>query len=89
MPRRIGLHQVGAAVLGLIAAHSQIPARYVAYVVAGNALSCAALLVLAFADVIPLTGLGVAFLLTGALVVAVYAALEYVGLRRLPRGGSA
>ncbi|WP_165969685.1 hypothetical protein [Nonomuraea terrae] len=36
-----------------------------------------------------LTGLGVAFLLTGALVVAVYAALEYVGLRRLPRGGSA
>lgn len=73
----------GAAALGLIAGYPRIPARYVAFVVAGNALSCVALLALAFADVIPLTGLGVAFMLVGALVVAIYAGLELVGLRRL------
>lgn len=71
----------GAAALGLIAGYPSIPARYVAFVVAGNALSCVALLVLAFADVLPLTGLGVVFMLTGALVVAVYAGLEFVGYR--------
>ncbi|WP_049575048.1 hypothetical protein [Nonomuraea sp. SBT364] len=71
----------GAAALGLIAGYPRIPARYVAFVVAGNALSCVALLVLVFADVLPLTGLGVVFMLTGALVVAVYAGLEFVGYR--------
>jgi hypothetical protein len=76
----------GAAALGLIAAHPRIPARHVAFVVAGNALSCVALLALAFTEVIPLTGLGMAFMLVGALVVAVYAGLELAGLRRL-RGG--
>ncbi|WP_043623015.1 hypothetical protein [Nonomuraea candida] len=79
----------GAAALGLIAGYPRIPARYVALVVAGNALSCVALVVLAFAGVIPLTGLGVAFLLVGALVVAVYAGLELRGLRRLVRHGAA
>lgn len=73
----------GAAALGLIAGYPRIPARYAAFVVAGNALSGAALLVLAFTDVLPLTGLGVAFILIGALVVAVYAGLEFIGLRRL------
>jgi hypothetical protein len=73
----------GAAALGLIAGHPRIPVRYVAFVVAGNALSCVTLLALAFADVIPLTGLGVAFMLVGALVVAIYAGLEFAGLRRL------
>ncbi|MEU1722569.1 hypothetical protein ACNF49_39055 [Actinomadura sp. ATCC 39365] len=73
----------GAAALGLIAGHPRIPVRHVAFVVAGNALSCVALLALVFADVIPLTGWGVAFMLVGALVVAVYAGLEFAGLRRL------
>ncbi|MGI5286746.1 hypothetical protein ACQEVF_25880 [Nonomuraea polychroma] len=73
----------GAAALGLIAGYPQIPVRYVGLAVAGNALSCVALLVLAFTDVIALTGFGVAFMLAGALVVAVYAALEFVGLRWL------
>ncbi|OUC94922.1 hypothetical protein [Streptosporangium minutum] len=73
----------GAVALGLIAGHPRIPARHVAFVIAGNALSCVALLALVFADVIPLTGFGVAFMLVGALVVAVYAGLESVGLRRL------
>ncbi|MEO3795382.1 hypothetical protein ABGB14_34640 [Nonomuraea sp. B10E15] len=73
----------GAAALGLIAGYPRIPPRHAAFVVAGNTLSCVALLVLAFSGLIPLTGLGVAFLLAGALVVAVYAALELMGLRRL------
>ncbi|WP_246080597.1 hypothetical protein [Nonomuraea mesophila] len=64
----------GAAALGLIAGYPRIPPRHAAFVVAGNALSCVALLLLAFSGLIPLTGLGVAFLLAGALVVAVYAA---------------
>ncbi|MGN9843592.1 hypothetical protein ACTMTI_36250 [Nonomuraea sp. H19] len=72
----------GAVALGLIAGYPRIPARHVAFVVAGNGLSCAALVVLAFAEVIPLTGFGVAFMLVGALVVAVYAGLEFIGLRR-------
>jgi hypothetical protein len=73
----------GALALGLIAGHPRLPTRYVAFVVTGNALSCLALITLAFADVIPLTGLGTAFMLVGALVVAIYAGLEYIGLRRL------
>ncbi|NRQ39047.1 hypothetical protein HII36_45585 [Nonomuraea sp. NN258] len=77
----------GAAALGLIAGYPRIPARYAAYVVAGNAVSGVALGVLAFSGLLPLTVLGVVFLLVGALVVAVYAALEYVGLRRAQLGG--
>ncbi|WP_188192563.1 hypothetical protein [Nonomuraea sp. SYSU D8015] len=72
----------GAVALVLIAGYPRIPARHVAFVVAGNGLSGVALVALAFADVIPLTGLGVAFMLVGALVVAVYAGLELIGLRR-------
>ncbi|WP_371657200.1 MULTISPECIES: hypothetical protein [unclassified Streptomyces] len=57
-------------------------ARLAAAVVVGNTLSCAALVVLAFTDVIPLTAAGTAFLLIGALVVAVFAEAEFVGCRR-------
>lgn len=71
----------GAAALGLIAGYPWIPVRYVALVVAGNALSCVALVILVLAGAIPLSGLGVAFMLTGAAVVAVYAGLEFLGLR--------
>ncbi|MFG1941541.1 hypothetical protein [Nonomuraea sp. NPDC048826] len=72
----------GAAALGLIAGYPRIPVRYVGLVVAGNTLSCAALVVLVLAGAMPLTGLGVAFMLTGAAVVAAYAVLEFLGLRR-------
>ncbi|MDP9865393.1 MULTISPECIES: hypothetical protein [Streptosporangium] len=78
----------GAAALGLIAGYPRIPPRHAASVVAGNALSCVALLLLTFADVIPLTGPGVAFMLVGALVVAVYAGLEFIGLRRSMSAGA-
>ncbi|MDF2707960.1 MAG: hypothetical protein K0R62_3612 [Nonomuraea muscovyensis] len=73
----------GAAALGLIAGHPRISVRHAACAVAGNAVSCVALLALVFSGVLPLTGLGVVFMLSGAAVVAVYAALEYAGLRRL------
>lgn len=77
----------GAAALALIAGYPRIPSRLSAAVVVGNALSCGALLVLTFADVLPLTGPGVAFMLVGAVVVAVYAALEYAARRRLESAG--
>ncbi|WP_251020805.1 hypothetical protein [Streptomyces sp. ISL-98] len=72
----------GAAALALIAGYPRIPSRLAAIVVVGNTLSCAAMLVLAFTSVIPLTGLGTAFMVVGALVVAVFAELELIGLRR-------
>jgi hypothetical protein len=73
----------GAAALGLIAGYPRIPRRYGAYVVLGNTVSCVALVVLTFSGLIPLTGLGVAFLLTGALVVGCFAGFEYAGLNRI------
>ncbi|WHM41017.1 hypothetical protein [Streptomyces sp. BPTC-684] len=75
----------GAAALALIAGYPRIPARLAAAVVVGNTLSCAALVVLPFTDVIPLTAAGTAFLLVGALVVAVFAEAEFVGYRRSTR----
>lgn len=77
----------GAAALALLAGYPQIPAGPTLAVVAGNALSAVALLLLACTDVLPLTGLGVVFLLVGALTVACYAVVEYAGLRRLRATG--
>lgn len=72
----------GAAALGLIAGYPQIPSFPAALVVAGNALSGAALLLFTFMDVVPLTGAGIVFMVIGALVVTVFAGLEFIGLRR-------
>lgn len=72
----------GAASLGLIAGYPQIPARLGGTVVAGNSVFCVALLVLAVADVLPLTAAGTAFLVLGAVIVAVFAVAEFRGLRR-------
>ncbi|MFC7745150.1 hypothetical protein ACFQXA_36085 [Nocardiopsis composta] len=77
----------GSAALLLIAGYPRIPPRLSAAVVAGNALSGAALLVLAFSGLLPLTGLGLAFLLSGAVVVAVFAELEFAARRRSPAAG--
>lgn len=79
----------GAAALGLIAGYPEIPARLAVAVVVVNALCSVEMLVLAFTDVVPLTGLGRAFLVTGALVVAVFAEFEFVGLRRRRTGSAA
>ncbi|GAB2702273.1 hypothetical protein [Nocardia thraciensis] len=72
----------GAAALLLIAGYAEIPRRLAATVAMANAASAVAMTVLAFIDVIPLTGWGVAFMLVGAAVVAVFAELEFFGLRR-------
>ncbi|MFB4318513.1 hypothetical protein [Actinomadura sp. 21ATH] len=72
----------GAAALNLIAGYPRIRARHAALVVAGNALSGALLILIAFSGVIGLTAWGVAFLLVGAAVVVTYAALELRALRR-------
>ena len=77
----------GAAALALIAGYPQIPARLAMTVVAGNLLSGVALVLLTASDLLPLTGFGVVFMLSGATVVVVYAAIEYVGYRRYQAGG--
>ncbi|MFC9879185.1 hypothetical protein ACFVJW_06175 [Streptomyces libani] len=72
----------GAAALALIAGYPRIPARLTQTVIAANTLSCLALLLLPFTNALPLTTPGTAFLLIGAVVVAVFAALEYRGYCR-------
>ncbi|WP_255219253.1 hypothetical protein [Nocardia tenerifensis] len=72
----------GALALLLIAGAPEMPFRHACAVVAVNALSAVAMVVLAFTEVVGLTGLGIAFLCIGAAVVAVFAALEFIGLRR-------
>lgn len=77
----------GAAALALIAGYPQIPSGLAATVIVGNALSCVGLLLLALTGVLPLTGLGTAFMVVGAVVVAVFAELEFIGHRRAGRPG--
>ncbi|MEU0544973.1 hypothetical protein ABZ319_34390 [Nocardia sp. NPDC005978] len=72
----------GAAALLLIAGHPRLPSRLVAAVVAVNALSAVIMVELAVLDLIPLTNRGRAFMLAGATFVAVFAVLEFAGLRR-------
>ncbi len=82
-----GIYQIGgAAALALIAGYPVIPDGLAWTVVAVNAASAVACVVVAFGDMVSLTGFGVAFMLIGALIVTVYAALEYSGLRRMTGG---
>ncbi|WP_280356685.1 hypothetical protein [Nocardia otitidiscaviarum] len=74
---------VGAAALLLLAGRAEIPVRAVRAVVAVNALSAVGMVALTGTAALPLTGWGQVFLCTGALVVAVFAGLECVGLRRM------
>ncbi|MGK8505392.1 hypothetical protein [Nocardia asiatica] len=79
-----GLVMLGGAVALLsIAGRPAISARHARAVVAVNAVSAVGMLVLAGSGALALTGLGVAFLLVGAAVVAVFAGLECAGLRGL------
>ncbi|MBB5914886.1 hypothetical protein BJY24_003753 [Nocardia transvalensis] len=72
----------GAAALLLIAGYPEIPERLAVTVVIANAVSAVAMLVLAFTGMIGLTGWGIAFMVVGAAVVALFADVEYFGLRR-------
>lgn len=79
-----GIFQIGgAASLALIAGYPVIPPALARTVVAVNALCAVGCVVTAFADFVPLNGFGVVFLLIGAVIVAVYSALQYTGLRRM------
>ncbi|MBN6041176.1 hypothetical protein [Amycolatopsis sp. 195334CR] len=81
----LGIAMVGgAAALGLIAGYPRIPPRLAACAIAGNALSAVAILALLILNLLPLTGLGVAFLLAGAAWVTTFAALAFLGLKRSP-----
>ncbi len=84
VPLGVGLLGWALAVV-LVVDHSDISPRHVRAVIGGNVLSAAGLVVLAFADLVPLTGLGVAFMLLMAVVVAAYAELQFMGLRRADR----
>ncbi|URM89875.1 hypothetical protein LUW75_07590 [Streptomyces sp. MRC013] len=77
----------GAAALLWIARRPVLPPPLVRAVVAVNGASAAACAAVAFGDVVPLSGFGVVFMLIGALVVAVYAVLEWAGLRRAAAAG--
>ncbi|MEV0032284.1 hypothetical protein [Nocardia sp. NPDC050793] len=75
----------GAAALLLLAGYPQIPAPLAVTVVTVNALSAAGMVLLTFTDLMPLTGWGIVFLHIGAAFVAIFATLEYAGLRRADR----
>ena len=74
----------GALVLLLGAGYPVISRRHATAVVAVNAVSVLGMLALAGSGLLPLTAAGIVFLLVGAIVVAVFATAEYVGLRRMP-----
>lgn len=77
----------GAAVLALIARRRPVPAGLGWTAVAVNTVCAAAMLVLAFVDVLPLTVAGNVFMVVGALVVGGFAAVYVVALRRSARSG--
>ncbi|MFX0579149.1 hypothetical protein [Nocardia nepalensis] len=72
----------GGLALLLIAGYPELVPGHVNAVIGVNAASAVALVVLAFSGVIDLTGLGVVFLLIGAVWVVVFAGLEARGVRR-------
>ncbi|WP_067562261.1 hypothetical protein [Nocardia acidivorans] len=73
---------IGAAVLLLIAGQPEIPGRLAFPVVAVNAGSAVAMIALVCIRPMPLTGWGIAFMLSGAVFVAIFAELEYLAVRR-------
>ncbi|MFI9236748.1 hypothetical protein [Streptomyces sp. NPDC053079] len=71
-----------AAFIALIVRKDPLPSGLAWAVVVINTLSCAGLLVLACTDVVALTGLGTAFMILAAVVVGLFADVEFFGLRR-------
>lgn len=75
----------GGAALGLLADYPSIPTALARAVLAVNSLMVVGMLLLAFLDPLALTGLGTAFAIAGAVIVAVFTDLEFLGLRRMTR----
>ncbi|GAA0484345.1 hypothetical protein [Streptomyces olivaceiscleroticus] len=95
MPRELAIVSgcgmvCGAVAFRVLARMPVLPPRLVAGAIALNAVCGVAFAVLACTDVVPLTGgFGRLFLGAGAVIVAVFADLEYVGLRRVHRSARA
>ncbi len=75
----------GGAALGLLAGYPWIPTALARAVLAVNSLFAVGLLLLALLDPLALTGAGTAFAIAGAVIVAAFADLEFLGLRRMTR----
>lgn len=75
----------GGAALGLLAGYPSIPTGLAWAVLVENSLFVAGLLLLAFFDPLALTGAGTAFAIAGAVSMAVFTDLEFLGLRRMTR----
>ncbi|ONM48652.1 hypothetical protein [Nocardia donostiensis] len=69
----------GALALLLIAGYPVVSLRHARAVVAVNLTAAVAMVALAFSGLIDLTGLGIVFLLIGAVTVSVFAFFEYRG----------
>ncbi|MEU5977766.1 hypothetical protein [Streptomyces sp. NPDC047315] len=81
-----GYQLAGGAVLLLIARLPVLRPAIVRTVICVNLFSGIGCVALALVDPLSLTGFGVFFLLVGAVIVTVYAALGYAGLRRMTQG---
>ncbi|WP_330253639.1 hypothetical protein OG874_03260 [Nocardia sp. NBC_00565] len=75
----------GGLALLLIAGYPELVPSHANAVIGVNAVSAVALVVLACSGLVDLTGLGVVFLLIGAVWVAVFAGLEVRGVRQAGR----
>ncbi|WP_197537271.1 hypothetical protein [Frankia alni] len=83
-----GIYQLaGAAALAFVATRPAIPPGLGWTVVGLNVVSGLGCLGVTATDLISLTTFGTAFMIVGAAVAAVYAALEYTGLRRTIEAG--
>ncbi|MCM3882626.1 hypothetical protein [Frankia sp. R82] len=83
-----GLYQLaGATALFFVATRPTIPSVLGWAVVGLNIVSGLGCLVVAVADLVSLTTFGIVFMIIGAMVVAVYAVLEYAGIRRMIESG--
>lgn len=81
--RGAGLFLLGyALVIALLSRRATLPAWAVWTIIVGNALWAIDCALLAFTGLVAPTTLGIAFLIAQAVVVAGFAELQYVGLRR-------
>jgi hypothetical protein len=72
-----------AAWVGWLARQSNPPRKHVWVLIAANDLWVATSVVIAFSSLLPLTALGIEFLVIQALLAAVMATLEFVAIRRV------
>ncbi|HCT79909.1 MAG TPA: hypothetical protein DGG94_13295 [Micromonosporaceae bacterium] len=74
-----------AAMVWFTSTRPQINPALVWTIIIGNAMWVVASATVTVADLVPLTGLGIAFVALQAAAVALFAELEFIGLRRASR----